>query len=114
MTQIAWARFTESVGTAFHQLASDLRAGEAANALTVHRMEPVPAPGKRQQQVLAQLQKASRHGMTTREIAETIDLDHANAWNTLHRLEAIGHVELIPGLHPQRWRLADTSSSSQT
>ena len=107
MSDVAWARFAESVGRACQQLANDLRAQGATMASTVDALEPMPALGKRQKQILDLFQDDSGRELTTREIAEAIGVDTANTWSTLRRIEAMGLVLLIPGSRPQRWRLSD-------
>jgi len=45
--------------------------------------------------------------MTTREIADAIGKDTANAWNVLRRLEAKALVNLISDSRSQRWQQTD-------
>ena len=112
MSQIAWARLAETMGRALQQLAADLRAASASGeAHASETGDPRPrlliVLGERQQQILLVLLRAPDRSMTTREIAEAISYDTANAWTVLRRLEAMRLIELVQGSHPQRWRPTD-------
>ncbi len=112
MSQIAWARLAETMGRALQQLAVDLRAASASGEVPASetgdlRPELLTVLGQRQQQILLVLLQAPDQGMTTREIAEAISYDPANAWTVLRRLEVMRLIELVQGSHPQRWRLTN-------
>ena len=110
MSQIAWARLAETMGRALQQLAVDLRAASASGEVRASEMgDPrlLTVLGQRQQQILLVLLRAPDRGMTTREIAEAISYDPANAWTVLRRLEAMRLIELVQGSHLQRWRPTD-------
>lgn len=105
MSNTALARFAESVGRAYLQLGSDLRA-DLASAPVAGQSPTLLAPlGTRQKEILTLFEPGANEELTTREIAEAIGLDTANTWNTVRRLETMGHLQLVPSSRPQRWRL---------
>jgi alkylated DNA nucleotide flippase Atl1 len=62
--------------------------------------------GARQKQVIGLEGLKGQSGLRTKEIADLIDYDEANTWNVVTSLEAQDFVEKVPGVQPQRWRLA--------
>src|SRR5690349_5346069 len=102
MSELAWARFADTMAEALQQLATELRAeatttGEPTARGRVAETQAVyAAVGERQGQVLLALLQAPEWGMTTREVADAIGYDTANAWNVLRRLQTMGLVELVP------------------
>jgi alkylated DNA nucleotide flippase Atl1 len=64
------------------------------------------ARGPRQQEIVDVLLKSEdEDGIKTGEIADRISMDSANAYLTLQALQKQEIVEMVPGAHPQRWRL---------
>jgi hypothetical protein len=62
--------------------------------------------GHRQRAVYEYLRNVGEEGRTTREVNDGIGYDFSNTYTTLHRLQGLGIVEMVPNARPQRWRLA--------
>jgi alkylated DNA nucleotide flippase Atl1 len=62
--------------------------------------------GLRQRQILELPGLGSESGTKTADIAGAIDYEVPNSHSTLQALERNGLVELVPGVSPQTWRLA--------
>ncbi len=70
--------------------------------------QATPQPrGPRQQQIVGILDNAEgEDGLKTGEVAAAVSMDQPNAYTTLQSLQGQGIVEMVPGVQPQRWRLA--------
>jgi len=93
------------IATAVTELASGFESTTVLSAT-----EAIPAPptrGPRQQAIVATLMACeSDDGLKTGEIAAAVEMDQPNAYTTLQTLQNQGIVEMIPGVQPQRWRIA--------
>ncbi|MBA2313413.1 MAG: MGMT family protein [Actinobacteria bacterium] len=103
----ALATFAERMSRAFDELAGDLRRGEEPeSSVALLGAAPIPeVTGHRQQAILALSGLAIEDGMRTSEVAKEISYEVPNTHMTLQALERAGHVEMVPGSKPQRWRL---------
>lgn len=83
------------------------RLGQEPNEASVPAT-PAPEPrGPRQKQIVDVLAgHEDEEGMKTGEVASAISMDQPNAYTTLQALQNQGIVEMVPGVQPQRWRLA--------
>ena len=61
--------------------------------------------GHRQRQIVELPGMCTTGGMRNQEIADAIDYDESNVWNTMTTLQGSGIVEQVPVPGPQRWRL---------
>jgi hypothetical protein len=64
------------------------------------------ARGPRQEAILALPDMASAAGLRPAVIAVLIDYSVSNTYNLLRSLSRVGLAELVPGSHPQHWRLS--------
>jgi hypothetical protein len=113
MESEVWARFAEAIGTAFHNLATDLRAQRRSD-----RPSDTPAPatpatgidgrrlGVRERQVASLFARLGATGeLTAREIADGIGgYDQANIYFPIRTLVDKGLLEEVPGAKPRKWR----------
>jgi len=108
--ELAFARFAESLATAFQELADELRAtAKDEGALTEEPLGDVAERrvlGPRQQAILDLPGLLDPKGLKTSEIAQQIRYEVPNTYNTLRGMEYSGLVEMVPGSNPQRWRRA--------
>jgi hypothetical protein len=70
------------------------------------------ARGPRQEAIVALADMADAVGMRPAVIAAQIDYSISNTYNLLQALARKGLVELVPGSHPQRWRLTSQRRNS--
>ena len=102
----ALARFLRTVGTAALQLAQDLEAGSPPAGMAVPRtceLGGTPAAGNRDTPPALD----NEAGVSPREITLLIGRDdEPNVRAALAALEKRGVAEQVPGVSPQRWRLA--------
>jgi hypothetical protein len=63
------------------------------------------ALGRRQEAILALPDMATDAGLRPAVIAALIDYSVSNTYNLLRSLSRVGMTELVPGSHPQQWRL---------
>ncbi|MGI5215282.1 hypothetical protein [Plantactinospora sp. CA-290183] len=109
MTQIALAlaKFARAQGDLYLNLAADLEAAAQVPDLTVDAEVEIPTGrGQRQQQILAVPGLGTENGMKTADVAAAISYDGPNTHTSLQALHRAGLVEPVPGVSPQRWRLA--------
>lgn len=66
---------------------------------------PARARGPRQQAILALPEMADTAGLKPADIASRIDYSVSNTYTLLQALGRSGLAEVVPGSHPQRWRL---------
>jgi alkylated DNA nucleotide flippase Atl1 len=109
----AQASFMRQIAEAWRSAAD--AASELASALDTAVSVPSDVPsvdlpvarGPRQQEIVETLSNLNgEEGLKTSEIGDRISMDSANAYLTLQALQKQGLVELVPGVEPQRWRLA--------
>jgi len=113
---LPWARFMDSLGDACRTLAKDLyeRAGEEEPVPPVAVPGDIPElSGKRQTAIVELAELLNEAGVKTSDIAKAIHYEEPNTHLTLKNLEHLGHIEMVPGSKPQRWRLAAKYRSSQ-
>lgn len=71
---------------------------------------PAPADehalGRRQQQIVDALAKATEAGLKTAAVAAAVDYEVPNTYTALQSLARSQVVEQVPGKEPQHWRLA--------
>jgi alkylated DNA nucleotide flippase Atl1 len=104
---LALAKFARSSAELLLALASDLEASAALPELIDEADVEIPVGrGQRQQQILEVNGLGDEGGLKTAEIAEVINYEVPNTQSTLRALANAGLVEMIPGVTPQRWRLA--------
>lgn len=112
---LALARFARATAVACLALATDLEALSSLPDLTAIETVEVPTGrGQRQQQILDLPDLATEVGMKTSDIAHAIDYEVPNTHSTLQALERAGLVEMVPGISPQRWRLATRYRTTST
>lgn len=70
--------------------------------------------GRRQQAILAVPALATEEGLKTAEVARAISYEVPNTHMTLQALERAGHVEMVEGSKPQRWRLVSRYRATGT
>ncbi len=107
----SWARFAEAVGTAFHDLAAELRAQGKSD-----RPSDTPASlatgvagrrlGVRERQVASLFARlGAGRELTAREIADGIGgYDQANIYFPIRTLVDKELLEEVPGAKPRKWR----------
>jgi hypothetical protein len=61
--------------------------------------------GRRQKAVFKYLMTVGEEGATTAQINDSIAYDFSNTYTTVHRLEELGFIEMVPGVTPQTWRI---------
>ncbi len=106
---LAMTKLARTVGEAFLAFAADFETAVAAIPDSAAAEEIVVVPegrGLRQKQILDLPQLATEEGMKTAEIASNISYEVPNTHSTLQTLERNALVELVPGVSPQTWRLA--------
>ena len=105
ITELAYARFFRTLGAAAFELAQEIES----------RQSPGPGSlsldnaglGSLQRQVADAPGMRSETGMSPRQIAKHLDRDdEPNIRTALTAMQKRGVTELIPGVSPQRWRLA--------
>jgi hypothetical protein len=111
METVAWARFARGLARLFENLADDLTATTAETDLALQEVAPPLIDdgrrlGPRQQAILELPGLADDAGMKTAAIADAIHYEVPNTYMTLRALAGSGLIEQIPGVTPQRWRLA--------
>jgi hypothetical protein len=102
----ALSRFAADMAAAFNRLAEGLapppterpRLVPGADVATLLR-------GSRQRAVFKYLLTVGEEGATTAQINDNIRYDFSNTYTTVHRLEDLGFIEMIPGVSPQTWRV---------
>ncbi|GGK96048.1 MGMT family protein [Mangrovihabitans endophyticus] len=106
-SMLALAKFARAQAALFGDLAAELEAAAQVPNLTADGDVEVPTGrGQRQQQILAVPGLATEDGMKSADVALAIDYDGPNTHTSLQALQKAGLVELVPGVTPQRWRLA--------
>jgi alkylated DNA nucleotide flippase Atl1 len=103
---LSLAKFARTAGEALLTLATDLEAAAPVPELADEEVAVPVGRGQRQQQILELAGLRTEEGMKTAEVAAAIDYEIPNTYSTLQTLERAGLVEMIPGVTPQRWRLA--------
>jgi alkylated DNA nucleotide flippase Atl1 len=104
---LALAKFARTAADAFLALAADLEATYPIPDLSTDDAVELPVGrGQRQQQILDLPGLATEDGMKTSDVANAITYEVPNTHSTLQTLERAGLVEMVPGVSPQRWRLA--------
>jgi alkylated DNA nucleotide flippase Atl1 len=106
---LAVTKLARSVGDALLTFAADIEAATAAipDSAADEQVELVPeGRGQRQKQILDLPQLAGEAGMKTADIAGAIAYEVPNTHSTMQTLQRNGLVELVPGVTPQTWRLA--------
>ncbi|MDP9435985.1 MAG: helix-turn-helix domain-containing protein [Actinomycetota bacterium] len=111
---LALARFARVTGNALLTLAADLETSSAVPDLAVEEVEIPVGRGQRQQQILEVAGLAAEEGLKTSDVASAISYEVPNTYSTLQALERAGMVELVPGVTPQRWRLAPRYRTTST
>ena len=111
MESEALARFLEAVGTAFHDLAADLRARPRTDRPPAAPAHPPVASagqrlGPRERQVASLFAGlAPGQALTASEVAKGIGgYDQANIYFPLRTLVTKGLLEEVPGATPRKWR----------
>ena len=106
-SMLALAKFARAQAALFSDLAAELEAAAQVPNLTAEGDIEVPTGrGQRQQQILAVPGLATEDGMKSADVALAIGYDGPNTHTSLQALQKAGLVELVPGVTPQRWRLA--------
>ncbi len=72
------------------------------------------ARGPRQEAILALPEMTDAAGLKPAVIAAKIDYSVSNTYNLLQTLSRSGLAEVVPGSHPQRWRLTASHRHSAT
>jgi hypothetical protein len=88
-----------------HRYIDDAPADLPAQLPVVDDTPGARARGPRQEAILALPDLANPTGLRPSVIAAQIDYSVPNTYNLLQSLGRKGLVELVPGSHPQRWRL---------
>jgi alkylated DNA nucleotide flippase Atl1 len=106
----ALARFARGLARLLESLAEDLVAGAAESELELQEAPLLIGEGRRlgsrQRAILELTGLSDDSGMKTSEIADAIHYEVPNTYMTLRALAGSGLLEQIPGVSPQRWRLA--------
>jgi len=112
----ALAKFARSAASALLTLAEDLEAAAAVlpDLPTNEDVEVPVGRGQRQQQILELPGLATEEGVKTSDVAGEISYEVPNTHSTLQALERAGLVEMVPGVSPQRWRLAPRYRANST
>lgn len=104
---LAFAKFARATSDALLALAAELEATDTVPDPANEDVEVLPeGRGERQKQILALAGLDNEEGMKTSEVANAITYDVPNTYTTLQALERAGLIQMIPGVTPQRWRLA--------
>ncbi|GAA0543717.1 hypothetical protein [Actinomadura livida] len=100
----ALTRFLRTVGTAAIELARDLE--NAPQDRGRHALDEAGL-GSLQRQVAGAPGMDTEEGVSPRHIAEYLDRgDEPNIRTALAAMQKRGVAEMVPGIKPQRWRLA--------
>ena len=104
----ALARFASEMAAALTRLADALREPVSQPARVAVSGEELVSmlPGHRQRAVFEYLKSVGGKPQLTREVNDGIGYDCSNTYTTLQRLKQLGVVEMLPGIRPQQWRLA--------
>jgi hypothetical protein len=103
-TEQALARFLRTVGAAALELARDL---ENASPDRGRRTLDDAGLGSLQRQVAEAPGMDTEEGVSPRQIAGHLDRsDEPNIRTALTAMQKRGVAEMVPGMKPQRWRLA--------
>lgn len=106
---LAVTTLARTLAKALTTFADDLETATAAvpDAAAIEEVAVIPeGRGQRQRQILELPGLAGEGGMKTADIAGAIGYEVPNTHSTLQALERNGLVELVPGVSPQTWRLA--------
>ncbi|TQM36029.1 MGMT family protein [Pseudonocardia cypriaca] len=105
---LAITRLARTVAAALRTFADDMEAASAAvpDAAATEDVLIPEGRGLRQRQILELPGLVGEDGLKTADIASAIDYEVPNTHSTLQALERNGLVELVPGVSPQTWRLA--------
>jgi hypothetical protein len=104
----ALRRFAADMSAAWNRLADSLTPPPAAGRPRFVAVQDVSVllRGSRQRAVFKYLRTVGDEGATTAQINDGISYDFSNTYTTVHRLEELGFIEMIPDISPQTWRVA--------
>jgi hypothetical protein len=105
----ALSRFASDMAAAFNRLAEGLAPPSPEDRARIVAVQDVSIllRGSRQRAVFKYLLTVGDEGASTGQINDNISYDFSNTYTTLHRLEDLGFIEMLPGASVQTWRIVD-------